>query len=113
MARVTQAVAKILLICLFSLTFIGNVHALPTDGAGQRKGLKTVAGKLLKLACEKAQELNYRPVSEVMEEKKQEYVALQHKDGLRHDRQWAQRRVADKEAATKSKPNNSNLRKTF
>jgi hypothetical protein len=113
MARVKQAVAEILLICLLSLTFIGNGHALPTDGYGDKKGLKTVAGKLLKLACEKAEELNCRPVSEVMEAKKQEYVAPQQKDGLRHDRQWAQHRVADKEAATKAKANNSNFRKTF
>lgn len=106
MAKFKQSFFKLLLICLCLFLFIGNGHALPTNADGDEDGLNTVAGKLLKLACEKAEELNYRPVSEVIEEKKQEYKVLQQKDGPRHDRQWAQRRVTDKEAATKAKANN-------
>lgn len=80
----------LLLLCLFHL-----VSAIPSEQA--KEGTKTpdtVAGKFLKLALEKAEQINQEKLAY---KKETQEFKVQKDHGTRHDRQWAQGKNSNKD----------------
>jgi hypothetical protein len=75
-----------------------NAYALPSNGLESKERPATVAGQLLRLSLEKAEQLKNVPVAsaDVHQMQKQEHVVVQQAYGPRHDRSWAQSRIYEK-----------------
>jgi hypothetical protein len=81
---------------LLSLLLFSFVSALPSEQTNEgRKTPDTVAGKFLKLALEKAEQVKQEKLA--YEREKQDFK-VQREYGTRHDRQWAQgKKTKDKQ----------------
>ena len=97
MVKVKQFATQMLSLFLLSV-FVWNAYALPTNGPESKGRPATVAGQLIYLALEKAEQLKTVPVAgaDVIQTQKQERAGVQQGDGPRHDRSWAQSRLDEK-----------------
>jgi hypothetical protein len=99
MAKVKQSAGQILSLFLLSV-FIWNAYAyaLPTNEPESKGRPSTVAGQLIHLALQKAEQLRTVPLAgaDVNQTQKQERVDVLQGDGPRHDRSWAQSRLHEK-----------------
>jgi hypothetical protein len=93
MARPSHFIIFLLFVGVMFMTWQVEASGTP-EATNVKKGPESVAGKLLKLALEKAEELEQgkRPTSNDRQES-QANIVVQEPGRVRHDRAWALRRT--------------------
>jgi hypothetical protein len=93
MARPSHLIIFLLFVGVMFMTWKVEASGTP-ETTKVKEGPESVAGKLLKLALEKAEELEQakRPTS-IDRQESQANIVVQESGGPRHDRAWALRRT--------------------